>query len=923
MKRVDWFVNLKALRGGLVKQRRLGVLVGLMLLWPVFSNWFQRRDDDASSQSNDKQNDGMLIDVSALPGVPLAVPNAFFASSNLDELLNRVSAGDNIHELYSNTILAQPALELVPFTFSSSLLHANQMAINSFLAIPDYQVYMLGDSEPIVQRVSEVKEDADDSEVAWYQDYAHLLLGGLAAIIGAAVYRLHDESPVNNAGVSTISGDTQSAIVEDETSDLIVKTGQLIATGAQGEPVKFDPDLTSSEEDSLGQLIITEDGLWTFTVDNEAIQFLAANEVLEQVFVVRTRAGLEQQIVVRILGENDAPELEPISLTVVETAAPFTLDLLLESNATDVDGDNLFLVSESVRIIDDSIDAGGVVFDEFTNTLQINPGYYSYLGEGETVNVRYSFSVTDGLIETSTIATLIFEGDALPTVDIIIDQSSINDIAIINSGSTLVSFVFSEAIVGFDETDIVLSLGQINNLRQDADDELLWFAELVISDEDMASWQYGQIATLAIEPNRFSDTNDTLNITGDLANYLVIFDRDAIIGDAIAVVDNFIHPKHYYSDANPNLLFEGTDGNDYIDAFTGDNIIYGLAGDDILVAAGNDDVFIGGAGDDLFIDGAGDDVYIGGSGDDTLLLSTYRQEQDIFVGGAGFDRVLVQGSLSDFNVAFANPEQVQFVNDLLITAPFNTGDVSNIMNALQETNEGSLDPFIELMLTSYAADGILTIAERAEFAADYGNAALELLMDLPAFRGISLNDIEGLNVDMPVIDLQLATLDASTRNSSTLIQAESIIFDDGVLHIMDGIMLTSAEGTQETDWFLLALPSQYNPQLSLTFTLNDFNRDDDSIIIEGLFERGENEEMIQVDAQTLLDKLQMSVTDDAGQIDLSGFVDKDSNALNGEIIVNFSPEMVVPVGKVDVAGIEVLPLRQGHDLLQDQLQIDF
>ena len=893
MKPGKWFANWTTRWADVIQQRRLALLVGVLLLWPTLSFWSQRRDheDNNEESTKDEQEQGLLLDVSAIPGAPLSLPNDFFSSSNLDELLAKVSADFNFSSDASYAVhLPTTALEFESFVFMADSLAADQALIDSFLSIPYYQVYMLGYTAP-VDSVAAVDED-DEEPVAWYQDYAYLLWGALAIVAGTAAYRLRHDPAANDADAITITGDIATSIEQDEVLGEVVKSGQLIAASEQGESIAFDPDSVISQQDSLGQLTITEEGFWTFTVDNDLIKFLAADEVLEQLFVVSTVTGLKQEITVQIKGLNDAPEVDDITRSVKQDDEAFVIDLLAESNATDIDGDVLSLVLESLSLIDTSVDAGGVIFDATTNSLRVNPAYYSDLGNDENITISYNFSVTDGFVEISRIAKVTIVGDAPPTVNIVINETTIDDVAIMKLGSSSVSFVFSEPVADFTSSDISLSLGSIANLRQDAANNQVWHADLNLTAADVAAWQFGQVAEIVIDVNRFTDINGNFNTVGAVANYLVIFDRNMIIDDAIAVIDNFIHPKSYYSDRNPNLLFEGTDGNDYIDAFTGDNIVYGLAGDDILVAAGGDDVFIGGSGDDLFIDSAGDDVYVGGSGNDILLLNLSGQQQDIFIGGAGFDRVVIPGSVHDYSLELASKERINFTNEYLTRSRFDLADVRDILEKLAESNVAPIDPFIELALVSYTADGLLSMAERLEFAANYGDAAATLLGDLSSFRGIKVKDIEGFDTALPVFELITKSdmpADEMSAYLANLLQAEMLIFDDATVHILDGVLITEAVGTEGADLFFLALPEQINEQSASIYTLNDFALGTDSIVIEGLFLQDNNGDLIDVESDTLLDYLTLDETGLSGQIDLSAFVDSEGNTVTGEVIIKLVP----------------------------------
>jgi hypothetical protein len=124
---------------------------------------------------------------------------------------------------------------------------------------------------------------------------------------------------------------------------------------------------------------------------------------------------------------------------------------------------------------------------------------------------------------------------------------------------------------------------------------------------------------------------------------------------------------------------------------------------------------------------------------------------------------------------------------------------------------------------------------------------------------------------------------------ANLLQAEMLIFDDATVHILDGVLITEAVGTEGADLFFLALPEQINQQSGSTYTLNDFALGTDSIVIEGLFLQDNNGGLIDVESDTLLDYLTLDETGQSGQIDLSAFVDSDGNTITGEVTIKFIP----------------------------------
>ena len=87
---------------------------------------------------------------------------------------------------------------------------------------------------------------------------------------------------------------------------------------------------------------------------------------------------------------------------------------------------------------------------------------------------------------------------------------------------------------------------------------------------------------------------------------------------ALALEDRAYAESPIYGEADPAGRYEGTPGNDIINAAAGGNHINGGDGDDDLSGGPGDDDIDGGNGDDNLNGNADQDVLRGGAGDDTL-----------------------------------------------------------------------------------------------------------------------------------------------------------------------------------------------------------------------------------------------------------------------------------------------------------------
>ena len=87
---------------------------------------------------------------------------------------------------------------------------------------------------------------------------------------------------------------------------------------------------------------------------------------------------------------------------------------------------------------------------------------------------------------------------------------------------------------------------------------------------------------------------------------------------ALALEDRAYAESPIYGEADPAGRYEGTPGNDIINAAAGGNHINGGDGDDDLSGGPGDDDIDGGNGDDNLNGNADQDVLRGRGGDDTL-----------------------------------------------------------------------------------------------------------------------------------------------------------------------------------------------------------------------------------------------------------------------------------------------------------------
>ena len=257
--------------------------------------------------------------------------------------------------------------------------------------------------------------------------------------------------------ISDLAGETSTALLSIDvigTNDAAEITG--IAQGTVFEnaaPISVPYDLDAADVDNAddtfrvvadgtvptangyGTYAVNAAGEWTYTLDNgnATVNALGASDTLSDSFTVYTEDGTAQSVEITIVGGNDAPVAADQAFTIGQNG---TLDRIALAQS-DVDaGDQL---SDVLAIVDpkpksppkDGSDAL-VFIDENTSSTTFQPsrgsgfltnhddgtfsfdtdGDYAFLGEGESLDVDFTYTVKDLVGETAAASvTITIEGE--------------------------------------------------------------------------------------------------------------------------------------------------------------------------------------------------------------------------------------------------------------------------------------------------------------------------------------------------------------------------------------------------------------------------------------------------------------------------------------------------------------------------------
>ena len=236
--------------------------------------------------------------------------------------------------------------------------------------------------------------------------------------------------------VTDSDGDTRTATVtvtitganDAPTISAAVSAGAVVEDGvvaASGEIAFADADLSdghtvSSAADGAGYLgtfttRMTDDGTgdgsgalaWDFEVDNAAIQYLAAGEVVSQTYTVTVDDGqggtVSQTVTVTITGANDGPTITTATASgaVVEDGVVATsgqiafadIDLRDSHTATSAADGTGYLGTFTTTVADDGANDGA---GSLTWNFAVDNAAIQYLAVGEVLTQTYTVTLEDG-----------------------------------------------------------------------------------------------------------------------------------------------------------------------------------------------------------------------------------------------------------------------------------------------------------------------------------------------------------------------------------------------------------------------------------------------------------------------------------------------------------------------------------------------
>ncbi len=280
---------------------------------------------------------------------------------------------------------------------------------------------------------------------------------------------------VNDAAV--IAGNASGAVTEDATTPNLTDTGTLTLSDVDSGQASFltgASDIVAAEG-TLGSLAITADGVWTYSVANADVQYLAKDETRTETFTVKTVDGTTHDVVITITGVNDAAVIAgDASGAVTEDATTPNLTDTGTLTLSDVDsGEASFLTGASDIVAAEGTLGSLAITADGVWTYSVANSAVQYLAEGETKDETFTVQAIDGTSHDVVITitgvndAAVIAGNASGAVT---EDLNVTDGNLTDTGTLTINDADSgEASFLTGASDIVAAEGTLGNLAITAD----------------------------------------------------------------------------------------------------------------------------------------------------------------------------------------------------------------------------------------------------------------------------------------------------------------------------------------------------------------------------------------------------------------------------------------------------------------------
>jgi len=164
-------------------------------------------------------------------------------------------------------------------------------------------------------------------------------LDGTTKVVSFTINGANDAAVIGNPTVSSVTEDTSVS------NGLLKASGTISITDVDTGEASFKTTVTSAPG-TLGSLTLSSNGSYTYSVSNDAVQYLGKDQIKTETFTVTSSDGTTKDVSFTITGTNDAPVVDLNGAAAGNNHVTSAMEQMpqwfaSDATITDVDGANL------------------------------------------------------------------------------------------------------------------------------------------------------------------------------------------------------------------------------------------------------------------------------------------------------------------------------------------------------------------------------------------------------------------------------------------------------------------------------------------------------------------------------------------------------------------------------------------------------
>ncbi|WP_277868785.1 VCBS domain-containing protein [Vibrio sp. 10N.286.49.B3] len=310
---------------------------------------------------------------------------------------------------------------------------------------------------------------------------------------------------------ASITGELSGDVLEDSGQLTLQTTGQLLITDVDLNEEVFDDATVTPAAGVLGSLTINSDGVWVYSVDNSAIEFLGDGKTKLEIFTIQSVDGTTKDITVTLTGTNNSAVIGGAIVGDVQESD--NLGTLTETGSLTITDIDLNEASFNASVTPAPDVLGSLTIDSSGNwSYSVANSDVEYLKDGEVKLEVFTVSAFDGTAQDITVTLTGINNSAIISGDItgeLVEGDNLTTLQ--ETGSLSVTDADLDQAV-FDPNSVTPAAGVLGTLLIDSDGN--WTYSVANNDVQYLVENETKAETFTVQTIDGTPQNITVTLTG-------------------------------------------------------------------------------------------------------------------------------------------------------------------------------------------------------------------------------------------------------------------------------------------------------------------------------------------------------------------------------------------------------------------------